>query len=446
MSRSERSNIRSIGIALETVGWPLFWGALATFAYYFALRQDWIASPLLVRYTAGHPVEYIEMGLFFTGLAAIVRRGWRAVLQLTLAQSVRLKASSGEGQASEEAEQLLAQLAALSGPLRRSAVVRRLEAALSHVRRQGTADQLDEELKYLADVEAEQTYEAYALARMIIWATPMLGFLGTVIGITLALGDLSPEALVNSPKEAMEGLLAGLSVAFDTTALALSLSMILMFAQFLANQWETQLLTVVQRVASEELGHRFHRVGTSRDPQIAAVQRMTQTVVSGMETLVRRQSDVWKATMDQAHQQWLQLIDGASNTMQTAVTSALQKSLESHTAHLSQLEQAAETRSARQWEQWQQAAAQSAQQAKDQQTELSRQGDVLLQVLEATGQIMNLEQALNQNLRALAGAKNFEDTVMSLSAAIHLLNSRLGKPVARDAQVQLDKLRQERAA
>ena len=101
---------------------------------------------------------------------------------------------------------------------------------------------------------------------------------------------------------------------------------------------------------------------------------------------------------------------------------------------------------ARQWEQWQQAAAQSAQQAKDQQTELSRHGDVLLQVLEATGQIINLEQALNQNLRALAGAKNFEDTVMSLSAAIHLLNSRLGKPVARDAQVQLDKLRQERAA
>ena len=35
---------------------------------------------------------------------------------------------------------------------------------------------------------------------------------------------------------------------------------------------------------------------------------------------------------------------------------------------------------------------------------------------------------------------------MSLSAAIHLLNSRLGKPVARDTQVQLEKLREERAA
>ena len=86
------------------------------------------------------------------------------------------------------------------------------------------------------------------------------------------------------------------------------------------------------------------------------------------------------------------------------------------------------------------------QQAQAQQAELTRHGEILLQVLEATGQIVNLEQALNQNLRALAGAKNFEDTVMSLSAAIHLLNSRLGKPLPRDAQVQLDKLRQERAA
>jgi len=244
----------------------------------------------------------------------------------------------------------------------------------------------------------------------------------------------------------MEGLLAGLSVAFDTTALALTLSMILMFTQFLANQWETQLLSVVQRIASEELGRRFHRVGTSRDPQIAAIQRMTQTIITGIETLVRRQSEVWKSSMDRAHQQWQHLMEGTGSSVQTAISGALQESLDSHAANLIQLEQAAESRTARQWEQWQQAAAQAAQRARDQQIELARHGDVLRQVLEATGQIMNLEQALNQNLRALAGAKNFEDTVMSLSAAIHLLNSRLGKPLARDAQVQLDKLRQERAA
>ena len=390
MSQHERSNTKFAGIALETVGWPLFWGGLATFGYYFALHQGWLRNPILSRYTAGHPVEYVEIGLFLVGLSAIVRRGWQAIVQLAIARTTHFDPPPINGQSPEDAETLLEQLRSASSTVRQSAIVRRLEAALAHVRRQESADQLDEELKYLADMEAERTYEAYALVRMIIWATPMLGFLGTVIGITLALGDLSPEALVNSPKEAMEGLLSGLSVAFDTTALALTLSMLLMFAQFLANQLETQLLAVVQRLASEELGGRFHRLGTQRDPQIAAVQRMSQTVISGMETLVRRQSEVWKATLDQSHEQWQQLLENTGRSVQTAVGQALQESLQVHSANLLQLEQAAENRTTTQWQQWRETVAETDRQTQSQQAELARQTEILLQVLKATGQIVKL--------------------------------------------------------
>ena len=50
----------------------------------------------------------------------------------------------------------------------------------------------------------------------------------------------------------------------------------------------------------------------------------------------------------------------------------------------------------------------------------------MTQAIRAAGDVIQLERALNGNLAALAGAKNFEDTVMSLSAAIHLLTTRLG--------------------
>ena len=50
---------------------------------------------------------------------------------------------------------------------------------------------------------------------------------------------------------------------------------------------------------------------------------------------------------------------------------------------------------------------------------------MLRQVVEATGQIKRLEMALNDNLRSLSGSQNFEETVISLSAAIHLLTTRL---------------------
>ena len=281
---------------------------------------------------------------------------------------------------------------------------------------------------------------------MIIWATPMLGFLGTVIGITLALGDLSPEALVNSPKVAMEGLLSGLSVAFDTTALALSLSIALMFTQFLMTQVDTQLLSIVDRRTSDLLGNRFRKLGTERDPHLASVERMSQSVMNNMTTIVERQSEVWKTSLDAAHDQWAKLMTETGDSVESAVSTALTASMTSHTENLLKLEDAAGARAAAHWQQLQESANETIREVRAQQVELTKHGEINLQVLQATGDIMKLEQALNQNLRALSGAKNFEDTVMSLSAAIQLLSSRLGRPLAKDQQVQLESPQQERAA
>ena len=52
---------------------------------------------------------------------------------------------------------------------------------------------------------------------------------------------------------------------------------------------------------------------------------------------------------------------------------------------------------------------------------------MLGRAVEATGEVIRLEDALNRNLTALAGAKHFEQTVISLAAAIHLLNARLAE-------------------
>jgi hypothetical protein len=62
-----------------------------------------------------------------------------------------------------------------------------------------------------------------------------------------------------------------------------------------------------------------------------------------------------------------------------------------------------------------------------QQVEMVKQGELMTQAIRAAGDVVQLERALNDNLSALAGAKNFEDTVMSLAAAIHLLNARLAR-------------------
>lgn len=72
-----------------------------------------------------------------------------------------------------------------------------------------------------------------------------------------------------------------------------------------------------------------------------------------------------------------------------------------------------------------------------QQEQLAKQADVLLQVVESTAQVRKLEEALNANLASLAGSHHFEQTVVSLSAALQLLSANLTRPAGAPGEVNL---------
>jgi biopolymer transport protein ExbB/TolQ len=409
-----------------SLGWPLFWGMAAWIAFYLLIHQGWIRNEVLVRYVADHEIEYIETALFFIGMAALTIKLLAVLAQYMTLGRIQLPESEPGGQPVEDCPALRDSLDELAGGLRNSYLVRRLSKALDFVRLSGSAEHLDEELQNLADDDRTRQHEDYALTRIIIWAIPMLGFLGTVIGITAALGQLSKESLINSPDVAMDGLLSGLGVAFNTTTLALSLSIVLMFLQFLIHRIETELLKTVDSRVEAELVGRFQQLGTSRDPHVATLERMSARVIAASERLVAQQVKLWEATIDEAHQRWSRLAGDTGRQLEDSLAGALEKTVKTHTAELVKAENAASERSHRYGEQLKAALVQSAQVMKEQQAELVRQGEVMARVMDATGQVAGLQDTLNQNLHTLAGAKNFEDTVMSLSAAIHLLNTRLG--------------------
>ena len=77
----------------------------------------------------------------------------------------------------------------------------------------------------VCDAEADRLDSELSMIRYIAWAIPSIGFIGTVRGIG--------EALAQAHK-AVEGDIAGvtqsLGVAFNSTFVALLLSIILMFA------------------------------------------------------------------------------------------------------------------------------------------------------------------------------------------------------------------------
>lgn len=418
---------------LGNLGWPFLWGLVACCAFYFLLQGKVLHpvlgpyGPLMERYFAGHWVEYVEVAMFCIGMAALVIKLANILMQFPLLERIGLQVSNRSALAIEDATRQLDRLEELPPRLRSSYLGRRLREALESVERNQSADGLDDELKYLADLDASRAHEGYALVRIVIWATPMLGFLGTVIGITMALGELSPEALVKTPETAMEGLLAGLSVAFDTTAVALTLSIFLMFVQFLIDRIESQLLEAVETRAREELIGRFEKLGAGGDPHVASIERMGRSVVQATERLVERQTELWQSTIDAAHRRWGRLVDEAGGTLQISLSAALGDSIRNHAEQLAEAHRSIAVDAAQSATRLHEALVENARLMQSQQSELIRQGEVMARAVAATGDVIKLEQALNDNLRSLAGSKNFEDTVMSLAAAIHLLNTRLSR-------------------
>ena len=425
MSRpGSRSGLLAI---VGSLGWPVFLGLWASGIFFMLMYWGPLNTPLFHRYFAGHPTSVCELILFFVGMSALCLKLWNVVGQYSWISRIVLPEPPAKGQKVDESGALLDELEKLPGKAQESYLGRRLRDALEHVERTSTAAGPEDDLKYLSDLDAARQQDGYGLSRIIIWAIPMLGFLGTVMGITQALGDLNPQELASNIQKAMDGLLAGLYVAFDTTAEALALSMVLMFVQFLIDRVETQLLSAVDSRASEELSGRFEQVGTGADPNVASIERMGKAVIKSTEQLVERQTELWKSTVDAAHGQWRQVVRGSTEQVQAALSGALAESLRQHAAALAKSEQTSAEQLQKRWEQWQVALSENARLMKDQQAELMRQGEIMLQVVEATGEVVQLERVLNENLKALAGSRNFEETVMSLSAAIHLLNNRLAQ-------------------
>ena len=232
----------------------------------------------------------------------------------------------------------------------------------------------------------------------------------------------------------MEGLLAGLSIAFDTTALALTLSIILMFCQFITSRLETELLEGVDKRVQNELAGRFEQVTISSDPNVASIQAMSKNVLTSVESLVQKQTELWQTAMTNNEMKWNDVIRSAGSNIESSLVSAFRQSMRDHSTELDRAESNSLMRTERQWDQFQQVLTDNAKVMQAQQAEMVKQGDIMLQAINASGEVSKIQGALNENLKSLSLMGNFDETVMSLSAAINLLNARLGSAAGAPAR------------
>lgn len=411
---------------------PVCFGLMLYLGLSYMIDQGHIANESALRYLTGHPVSNVTVGMFFIGIASLALIAFDIAEQFFAERKIKLDAASPVESETPPADVSDSESSALAATeetnvLRRYAVAhgkqlialpkwmrdhylwQRLMSALDYLDRTQETSGVDEELKYLADLDLDRQQQRYSLVRILIWATPMLGFLGTVLGISQALGGINvgPD---NDFQGMMDGLRGSLYIAFDTTALALTLSMVMMFCQFVVERFETQLLVLVDQRARTEIARQYDLTSANVDRFADQVREITK------ESLVQ-QTEVWRKTIHAAEAAWQASLTQANEKVQTNLSDSLEENVYNLSHYLGEAIEKSDAAMSHRWGQWQVTLSQSARVLADYQAQLTEQTLKMLKVLENESDKAVFKPAIEQHKQAIEATAELRKSMTEWSAA-----------------------------
>jgi biopolymer transport protein ExbB/TolQ len=421
----------STTLAAFLIGLP-FAAVLLGFLHFGPLPEDFEPK----RYVK-HGVENVEVVLFCCAMGTLLAKLWYNRCERAACRREILPAWDGKPVGVEEALPLFTGVGKVPGSLQRTYLVQRVHSALDFLVQRRSAEDLDDHLRTLADNDGAALEHSFALTRFITWAIPILGFLGTVLGITGAIAGITPEVLDKDLGKVTDGL----SFSFDATALALGLTMVTMFCSFLVERAEQSVLEAVDRIVERELAHRWVRHSADSAPFIDAVRQNSQVLLDATNHLVNAQAEIWARTLAETEGRASEAHAGHVQRMTASLEAAMAQTLQGHAQRLGALEKESLKQSTKLLEQIATLASAVRDTGREQQAAIVRFSDsmaaqalALNQLQKNEQHLLQLQKALQQNISAVAGSGAIEQAMHSLVAAIHLLTARAGVQPGGEAQ------------
>jgi biopolymer transport protein ExbB/TolQ len=415
------------------LGLPLAAGVLAL-VYFGPLRHTEAARYL------SHPPQWTALVFFSCALGALLNKLWLNRGEAVVCHLDLLPRWDGQPLPVTEAPNLLAALRKLPARIQDTILVRRMTAVVDFLCQRQSANDLDDQLRHLSDTDSLLQENSYGLIRFITWAIPIIGFLGTVLGITAAISGVSPDTLQDS----LSQVTGGLAEAFDSTALALALTMVAMFLTYLVEKQEQAVLEAIDHIIDRQLAHRFQHETQAEGPFADAVRQQTRAVVEVVEGLVKKQAELWAGALGEPERRVAQLHERLQAQMTQALATALEQTMQLHAQRLGEMEQKTTAGAGQLLQQLSSLAGTIRETGQEQRASLVQvaegiagQATVLGRLQQDAENLVHLQAVLHQNLAALAGAGSFEQAVHTLTAAVHLLTARAAAPAAQPAGPRL---------
>jgi len=171
--------------------------------------------------------DYEQESCFILMLWAIAIMGYKgrdALKERALLQEDIVHVSEGISVLPEDSRDYMRPVQALSDEHRNFLLPRALLAALQRFASTRNIQDAAEAVKTICESESERLDSELSMVRYIAWAIPSIGFIGTVRGIGDALGQA-----YKAVEGDIAGVTASLGVAFNSTFVALVISIVIMF-------------------------------------------------------------------------------------------------------------------------------------------------------------------------------------------------------------------------
>ncbi|MEP5567149.1 MAG: MotA/TolQ/ExbB proton channel family protein [Halioglobus sp.] len=186
--------------------------------------------------------------LLIWALAIMGYKAKRAMDEQSLLDRRLLDIPEGTSVLPEDAREYSRSLEALPDEEQDYLLPRTLLSALQRFATTGSIQAVSDTIKESCEIEADRLDSELSMVRYIAWAIPSVGFIGTVRGIGEALGQA-----YKAVEGDISGVTVSLGVAFNSTFVALVLSIIIMFCLHQLQLSQERLVLDCQRYSDKRL-------------------------------------------------------------------------------------------------------------------------------------------------------------------------------------------------
>jgi biopolymer transport protein ExbB/TolQ len=183
---------------------------------------------------------------FFVGVAILIVKTKKVNFQM---RSLTLAAVPTEPEfivTEKTAATVLARIQELVDHPRHFVLFNRIYRALSNLKNMGQINDVSSILRAQAENDEAEVASSYTLLNGLVWGIPVLGFIGTVLGLSLAIGrftaTLQAAGDLSLIRASLQGVTGGLATAFETTLIALSYTLMLQMGITIAQKREMEFL------------------------------------------------------------------------------------------------------------------------------------------------------------------------------------------------------------